>query len=201
MFPLPELAIPGKRSANCSLIVKSELAEIWEVLFRFCAMVNEAAIDQRKIPEQILLETMASVMYRLFDVSVVPESADDTMRLAMLSFCATNFLPWQDLQMAFGWLRLEHKRRIAHLMQPTLAHSDPLMVLWFLNIYGIAFSPLHADERKEFQLWLNEEADICEMTTWDGVKNAMRDFLWIDMVCDHRARKLLDENLTDRVAA
>jgi hypothetical protein len=201
MFPLPELATLYKMPERCTSITNSELAKIWDVLIRFCAMVNELTVNQRRFSEQVLLETMASVTYRLLNMSVTPESADNAIRLSMLSFCASIFLPWQHLRMPFGWLQLEHKRSLAWLMQSTVAHLDLGTVFWVLTIYGIAFSPLPADKHEEVQLWLTGVADLCGLTNWDGVKKIVGDFLWIDIVCDHPARKLLDEILTWRVAA
>ena len=201
MFSLPKLAILHKPPERCISITNSELAKIWDVLMRFCAMVNEVAVNQRRFSEQVLLETMASVMYRLLNMSATPDSADNLIRLSMLSFCASIFLPWQQLRIPFGWLQLEHKRSLAWLMQSNLAHLDRRTILWVLTIYGMNFSPLPADEHEQVHSWLTEVADLYGLTNWDGAKNIVGDFLWIDIVCDQPARKLFDEILTVRVAA
>lgn len=138
---------------------------------------------------------MAAVMHRLLEMSISPSIVDDTFRLAMLAFCANAFSPWRHLRMPFGWLQQEHKRAFTRVMESHPDSLDPRLMSWILTIYRIAFSHLSADDFEESQLWLAEASELCGLTSWDGVKKVLGEYLWLDIVCDDPAQKIFNQIL------
>lgn len=182
-------------------VVNGDLARIWGVLNRFCDLVNGISGGRRELSQSIVLQTMASTVYRLLELPVACDSTDEIIRLATLSFCASIFLHWRQVRIPFDALQRQFKHVIARSMHSHTAILNPRMILWILMIYGVTFSPLPAEQREELQLWLTESITLCELATWNDVSRTMTSFLWIDMVCDHPARSILDETFSQHARA
>ena len=195
MFPPPKPTPLDKTLEWSSSINNVELAKIWGTLSSFCDLINEAAVDRRKVSEEVVLETMASVMYRLLHMSVTSGSPDEIIRFATLSFCANAFLPWRQLRMPCGWLQHEYKHSLTRFMPFHLACLGPRMRLWLLITYGISFFPLSANELKDVQAGLMQATEICGVTSLNSVIETMGSFLWINIVCNRPAEKLFDETV------
>lgn len=192
-IPLPDLQAIEQPPHHTPVTLNYELAELWDVLHRFCAMVNQASLNRRKLSDQTLLETMTSVMYRLLHISSTSESIDEVIVLGMMSFCVSVFLTWSHLRMPFELLQRKHVRSIDCLMQTLRSSSHPETLLWSLLIYVGAFSPLVGVDRLQVRAWLVEVAATCGLTTWSGMRTAMKDFLWIDIVHTSVAQKFAEE--------
>lgn len=178
-----------------SIAESSDLLEVWDVLAHFCGVINRAAVDQTKLPEQMLVATMASVMYRLLATSPSRDSTDEATRLAMLSFCASTFLYWGQMRMPFEWLQSETKQSLNRIMGASENAMDCRMTLWMVMMYNIAFPASTAKEGGEMRTWIAEMTAQCKVTGWGDVRKSMKDCLWIDIVYDEPARELIEAAL------
>ncbi|KAF2167175.1 hypothetical protein M409DRAFT_22604 [Zasmidium cellare ATCC 36951] len=191
-FRLPDFEVSDEPTRRHPSIGNDGLARIWMVLSRFCAVINKAGIDQTTIPERMLLQTMASVMYGLLSLSLPPDSTDKAIRLAMLSFCASTFLYWGQMRMPLGWLQAEQRRCLFRMKDAHEDNLDPRMMLWMLIVYGITFPAATTDEVEEMRKRLREVTEHCGLTCWDEVRGTMSEFLWIDIVCNTPAQELVE---------
>lgn len=200
-FPLVELDTTDSALQTPLLISSRRLAEIWNLLGHFCNQVNETVADQRKLSDQLLLDTTASVMYGLLDESIQLDQIDAMTRLALLSFCASTLLSWNQLQMPLGWLQQEYQQSLHNFMMSPKRSSglrgrvDPAMQLWYLLTYATSFYPLSADAKAELSSWLVEVLRSAELTDWTAAKHVLTKFPWIDTVCDARTQKVIEETL------
>jgi hypothetical protein len=64
-MPYPDQSGSQDNCENFIRNIDKNLARAWKVMKRFCSLINLAAESKRKLSEEILLDTMASVMYRL----------------------------------------------------------------------------------------------------------------------------------------
>ncbi|KAI1461932.1 hypothetical protein F4805DRAFT_188175 [Annulohypoxylon moriforme] len=84
-------------------ILDADIATAWRVTKRFAILVNHAAEMQSKLPQDYLLDTMASVTYRLLHKSsqFPPNSLDEAMRLGILVFGSSIFLQWAGVRLPY----------------------------------------------------------------------------------------------------
>lgn len=64
----------------------TNLATAWQVMWRFCLLVNLGAQTQWFIYPEIIHETMTAVIYRLLYMGFTAGSIDETLRLGLLDF-------------------------------------------------------------------------------------------------------------------
>ena len=69
-----------------------ELAGIWKIMSEFCSVINFAADSGHFNSVETLLETAASVMYRLLGMNFEAGSNDEATRLGLLAFSCSVFL-------------------------------------------------------------------------------------------------------------
>lgn len=189
-YQLPELSFRERTSTGCVPTSDSELARIWAVFDQFCTLVNDAATKRERLPEQMLLDTIIPVMYRLLDMSAVPDTVSEAIRLAILSLGTCTFLNWPQLRIPVKWLQSQHQQSLYRLMQPGSNQCDPELLLWLLAIYGVTFPLSGTGQEHELQMWLLEVAERCGCVDWSETRAALKSFLWVDIVCDHEATKL-----------
>jgi hypothetical protein len=89
-YPDQKLWAVGKRIAisNSQTFLEDSdeaLSAAWVALQRFCSLVNLAAETHRMYPMEIVMDTIAAVMYRLLHMSFPSGSIDEAIRLGLLS--------------------------------------------------------------------------------------------------------------------
>lgn len=111
-----------------------ELSQIWDSLSCFFFLINQASVQRSKLPDDLLRDTIFSIIYRLFHKCCVPGSYDQSIRLTMLSFCARAVLQWPLLRPPFAWLKSVSERAIDRIMRENLVIMDFKTRLWVLII-------------------------------------------------------------------
>jgi hypothetical protein len=186
------LMIPSNEGGDKPLTVRDpQLSHIWETLKSFCDLANDSVANSSKLPESVLLDTMASVMYELIRLSYAPHSMHELFRLTLLTISSKLFVQWPMLRLPLPWLQSQYEDLIHHMMQSAAVEANTDMVLWILITYGIAFSPLDERESGLLQQWLASGRSIRKVGSLENLKQAMKSFVWIDVVCDPVAEKLL----------
>lgn len=136
-------------------ISNAELARAWDTTKTFCMLVNYAADSKRKIPQETLLNTMASVMYRLLNLSFDAGSLDEMVRLGLLAFCSKVFLQWSRVRSPPRHLSRSFRDCLLSLTEPV----SPQVTLWLLLTGYIS---VFSDEDEAWlQPWLRAVLEMC----------------------------------------
>ena len=159
--------------------MNDDLSGAYSSMSRFCSAINIASKHKRQLPKEILLNTMASVMYRLHDMSFDPTTIDESLRLGLLAFSSHIFLHLRDIKPSHT--RFPDVYRKSLLQFSTSEGSSPIL-LWLTMIGGISvFSP--ADDP-----WLiaclQTIIESCGVQTWTDLRAYLKQFLWIDFLHD-----------------
>jgi hypothetical protein len=106
----------------------------------FCSVINFAVESRQRITVEAFLDTVASVMYRLLYMRFKASSVDETIRLGVLCFSCSVFLPWTQLGMSYPSLTFAFRECLAGLTT-TNAHIFPQLVLWVLMAEAVSMPP------------------------------------------------------------
>ncbi|KAF7168374.1 hypothetical protein CNMCM5623_001457 [Aspergillus felis] len=91
--------IPNSESWIPEWNINADVQRAWTVMREFCSTINSATKRNRRLPKEILLNTMASVMYRLLGMKDFdPNSPDEAIRLGLLAFSSDTFLHFQNMK-------------------------------------------------------------------------------------------------------
>lgn len=113
------------------LKIDQDLIQAFEHLRRFCLTINTASDTKRQLPKEILLNSMASVMYRLLHMkSFDPTSMNEIIRLGILVFSSHIFLSWQDVKVPYTHLPDTYRECLLKLKLS--ADFPPQILLWLL---------------------------------------------------------------------
>lgn len=169
---------------NIELIrnMDNDLATAWQVMGRFCLLVNLGTQTQRLMRPEIIHETMTAVIYRLLHMGFAAGSISETVRYGLLAFSHHVFLQWKDIKLPYHHFPTAYRNCILHL-KPIDGVSSQLMV-WLL-MTG-ATSVFNISNEAWFKECLREHTDRCQVKTWKGMQEILKSFMWI---------VLLDEQL------
>lgn len=191
------LTTSGVSTRSCSVIANEELAKLWNVLRSFSVTMNEAAFKAIMVPDQFLLDTIVSVMYRLLHISTMATPPDEAIRLAMISFCTSILIAWRGLRISLPWIQRQCQQNIQHLIQSNPQCLNAELLLWHLLMYTMTFSPLQADDKEMIEISLIRVAAQSGIDCWSGVKAVVTEFLWINIAYDDLAQKIMRDVLSD----
>lgn len=180
---------------NMQLIgqVNEELSTAWKVMRRFCLLVNLGTQTQGLIDPEIMLGTMSAVLYRLLRMDFSTDSLDEVIRLGLLAFSQHVFLQWHDMRTPYYESAPAYRNCLLKL---TVGNgiSSQLMV-WLLMAGAISLFDI-ADE-----VWLakalQQHANGCQITSWKGMQETLKSFMWIPLLDERRGKQnfdLLDMN-------
>ena len=155
---------------------------------RFCCTINTAAEQNTQLDKEILLEIMASVMYRILDMSEFePGSIDEMIRLGILVFGSHIWLDVRGIPLPHTYFRQKYQ----DCLQRFVELEAPFFIsLWLLITGSIA---LFTDTDSSWiTAQLKTTLQISGSPTWDKVHHEMKSLLWIDFLHDHPAKALYD---------
>lgn len=187
-FSLPPVASSSELTLP---IYSDQLRTVWFTLRDFSVAVNGAVGSREKVPDRMLLETMASTMYELLHLCIAPGSADELVYLAMLAFGASVSLHWRHLRMPLQWLQSRYWQALQTMKGRASITSTPSEWLWYLSMYTVAFPSLTSADGEMLQAWVADAATAYGPDLWISYKSIMKKFLWIDIVCDSAAKESL----------
>jgi hypothetical protein len=131
----------------------------WVALQRFRSLINLATGTHRMFPMEIMMDTMAAVMYRLLHMRFLSASIDEVIRLGLLSLLYHIFLQWQDLVFLSFYFPSNYKNTLS-----SLKHAigfSPAIMLWLFMVRGR--SRLTTLDDKWPKNFLQERLDICHV--------------------------------------
>jgi hypothetical protein len=165
--------------------VDNELSIVWNVLSAFSLVANSAIESKQYISIDTYLDTMASVIYRLFNMQFRSGSSSEAIRLGLLAFSASVFLQWKTLGLSYAHLTSEFKSCLIDLA-PSSTSSQ--LLLWLLMVGAVSvFEPVN-------DAWLKPllivNMDLCEITLWVEMQDLLNSFMWIGLVHDKPAKRV-----------
>lgn len=174
--PFRQTALINSRGLG---ITDVELGKAWDTVQDFCSLVNYAAESERKIPQQLFLDTMASAMYRLISMKFPNDSLHEAVRLGLSAFCSHIFLQWSNARLPHHHLPTIYKQCLAEHLSSDMASST--LMPWCLMVGAMAVFP-RGDTWLE--PWLGWATGMPDSGSWDEVRASMKQLLWIDFVHD-----------------
>lgn len=180
---------PDSSATKLVQSMSNDLAEAWRFLKRFCSTINSAAVRNRQLPKETLLNAMASVMYRLLYMkSFDPSSLDEAVRLGLLAFSSHIFLNWQGVKPKHTYLPDTYRSCLLNLKLPSTLPSQ--ILVWLLMVGSLSiFNP--ADDAW-LMPWLRSSIELCEAQGWNEMRGQLKEFPWIDMLHDKPGRSIFD---------
>lgn len=140
----------------------------------FCAPVNYTMKSERKIPQEIFLEVMASVMYRLVRMRFPANSPQEAVRLGLSAFCSNVFLQWSNVHFPHRHLPTIYKECLLELRRSNVA--SPRILFWILMVGAMA---VFTKGDAWLEPWLSSYP-----ASWGDARVIMKSFLWIDFIHD-----------------
>jgi hypothetical protein len=164
------------------------IAKAWQVMTRFCSLINLAAEAEGRIPWELLLNTMASIMYRLLYMSFEVSSINEAIRLGLLALSSHIFLQWKLMTVTYVHLSDSYRNCLERLRSRCCAPFG--LSTWLLMIGAVSiFKP--SDES-----WLRPlfQANIetSGIKSWREMRNVLESFLWIPLVHENSGREFFD---------
>ncbi|KAI0100919.1 hypothetical protein GGR51DRAFT_531400 [Nemania sp. FL0031] len=158
-----------------------DLTLAWGILRSFSSRINRAALTRSQIPRDMLIDTIASVMYCLLRMEFTRGSLNDVTRLGLLAFSSNVFLQWQQ-SFPMGPTCLPTAFRES-LSQFTGAENFPHFMVWVLLIGELTV--LSTEDKIWLHPWLRANMEACGIRSWDDVRLILHTSPWIDIVHDN----------------
>ncbi|XDG06854.1 hypothetical protein ABKA04_006469 [Annulohypoxylon sp. FPYF3050] len=197
-------------------LLDADVATAWRVTKRFTLLVNHAAETQSKLPKEYLLDTMASVTYRLLHKATLfpRNSLNEAMRLGILVFGSGIFLQWAGVRLPYTYFPAAYRDCLVNLNLKSLdlpfsalapvADDDSSpppppwssrLLLWLLTIGHISvFNSSDADTW--LKPWLRVNLDLCGVRSWSAMRDVLSSFMWVGVVQDVPGKSLFNSTMS-----
>lgn len=170
--------------------MNNELVQFWKRMSEFCSVINLAADSGELITTQIFLQSMTSIVYPLLGMQFQAGSIDEAIRLTLLAFLSSVFLPWRQLGLSYPHLSSQLK---ACLLQLDPQEASPAQFIWLLIVAAV--SVLDFRDGPWLQPLLFVSINRCDIQSWSAMRNLLRSFLWINLVHDRPGRSIFDSTI------
>lgn len=181
-IPCLDYQPPHGKDQYTNLITDEKLAELWDTLSNFCCLVNSVADKNLKLSDQILLNTMGSVMYALLRMNCSTNPINEAIRLGLLAFCSHSFLERRGIHLPKGYL-CENYRTCFEDVHTRLRGASQVS-LWCLMIGKISIFTSDTDDSAWIQSRLRENIGLDKDCSWPQLRPILKSFLWIDILHD-----------------
>lgn len=186
-LPYPDQTASLDKQVGFPDNIDNRLARSWEAMKNFCSQINSAAQTKRKFPEELLLNTMASVMYRLFHMKFELGSVNEALRLGVLAFSSHVFLQWKDDKRAYLHFPAAYRDCLVSLRSWETIPSR--LLLWLLMIGAIS---VFTKDEAWLKPWLRGNIDLCGIQSWNEMRDSLDSFLWIGYLHDKPGKNIFD---------
>jgi hypothetical protein len=170
-----------------SSICCTDLQQAWTAMIRFCSAINYAVKRGRRLPKEVLLSNMGSVMYRVVRIKHELNPVDGIIRLGLLAFSSHVLLRVRNVPSPHTYLPNLYRDRLLDLPPEQI----PLLSLvWLLMVGHISlFTP--ADDHWLLS-WLRGCLTRLEVNNWDELRDKLKGLLWIDALHDTPGKAIFD---------
>ncbi|KAI1765462.1 hypothetical protein GGR53DRAFT_261179 [Hypoxylon sp. FL1150] len=167
--------------------INGELSGAWNTMSAFCSVANFAVESGQYISINTYLETMASVVYRLFNMHFEPSSIKEAVRLGLLAFSTSVFLQWGQLGLSYTHLTSEFMGCLVKLVQPC---ASPQLMVWLMMVGAVSVLNIVDD------VWLKSllaaNMGLSDIQSWDEMQDLLNQFMWVRLVHDKAAKRVFD---------
>lgn len=113
----------------------------------------------------------------------------ETIRIGLVCFSASVFLPWRNVGISYPHLASVVRREFAMLSSSSSMFS-PQLVIWLLMAGALAV----LDESDAFWLdpLLRETMAVCGISSWSETRDLMGSFMWIGLAHDKIGKRVFD---------
>ncbi|KAI0894868.1 hypothetical protein F4806DRAFT_497573 [Annulohypoxylon nitens] len=205
-----------------------DIATAWRVTKQFTLLVNHAAETQSKLPKEYLLDTMASVTYRLLHKSTLfpRNSLDEAMRLGILVFGSGIFLQWAGVRLPYTYFPAAYRDCLVNLnlnsldlslgtVYPTTdddgggsdtngGNTNSPAPLWSSQLLLWLLTIGHisvfdsSDADTWLKPWLRVNLDLCGVRSWSAMRDVLSSFMWVGIVQDVPGESLFNSTMNPR---
>jgi hypothetical protein len=195
-YPDHKLWIIGKNTVMSNSVnfldkIDEDLCAAWVAMQRFCSLVNLAIETQRVFSLEIVLDTMAAVMYRLLNMGFETDSVEEAIRLGLLSLSYRIFLQWQDMGFPSFYFPSIYRSSLSNLK--LVDGFPPQIMLWLLMIGGI--SGFTTPDNMWLKDCLQKHTSICHVKSWDELRDILKSFMWTTPLHDKLGKDIFDSIL------
>ena len=166
--------------------IDGRIAQAWQKMTQFCSLVNLATEAHGRIPWDLFLGTMTSVIHSLQYISFGPGSLNELVRLALLVVSSHVFLQWKSVTVPFYHLTAAYWDALLH--DDALRNTSSQSNCWFFMIGAVAVFT-EADNH-----WLRprlkahlEDAGV---TSWAKMQRILNSFLWVRVLHESLGRMI-----------
>jgi hypothetical protein len=178
--------IPDAESLIPEWNINADLRHTCTVMREFCSTINSATKRNRRLPKEILLNAMASVMYRLLGMKDFdPNSPNEAIRLGLLAFSSHTFLLYKNMKPP----QITFPQKYGECLQTIEFSAIPALTgLWLLTVGAISvFTPT---DNSWLMPLLRDQMKRCRISEWEDMRGHLKRFLWIDMLHDKPGQKV-----------
>lgn len=176
------------------------LAKVWLDFQELATGLNLAYQTQRKLSPDIFQEALISIQYRLQHLSYDAQGPHELLRLAMLALSTTIFHETVGVKLHLHYRPLAERFRTALQSSLEATHTKwKTFALWLVYIGAISVLDATVDYR-----WLKgqvvENSVSLNLRTWAETRQALKAFIWIDVVNDKVGERFFEQKLYDTLA-
>ena len=172
-----------------------DIAAVWAVMAKFCPVINHAAEHHDRITSETFLLTMASVIYRLLNMTqLAANSTDEIIRLGLLAFSSSVFLQWKQLGLFYNHLTTAYRQHLGD--SRGLKIRPPKLSLWLLMVGAVSVFRTEEDRWLKPRLRAELESTVGSPTSWTDVRDVLKSFMWIGLVHDKAGKDAFDAAMT-----
>lgn len=135
-----------------------------------------------KLSDQILLNTMGSVMYALLRMNFSTNPINEAIRLGLLALCSHSFLERRGIHLPNGYLCKNYRTCFEDVN--TQPQGGSQVSLWFLMIGKISIFTSDTDDSAWIKSRLRENIGLNRGCSWPQLRLILKSFLWIDILHD-----------------
>lgn len=172
-----------------SNLLDYELSRAWRILVTFSLQINHAVLTNNQLPRDLLIDTIASVMYRLIHMRFAPGCLDEVTRLGLLAFGTDVFLQWQ--QSFPGGATCFPAMLRESLSQFGQADNFPHFMMWVLLIG--ASTVFSEEDNTWLHPWLKANMEVCRVRSWDDARAILHGMPWVDILHGNHGRSAFAE--------
>ncbi|KAI0117423.1 hypothetical protein F4814DRAFT_286769 [Daldinia grandis] len=206
-WPYPDFILYGitvdSEDEFLLVTLDAELVIAWRTMKQFCTLVNRAAAAGRKLPKIDLLDTMASVMYRLLHMCFARGSPSEVVRLGLLAFCSGVFLQWASVRLPYTHFPTMYRDNLVNLEFPAPNNDcsginnfpTPRLLLWLLTVGAVSVFG-GVDNEAWLKSWLRVNLDLCGIDSWPAMCGALDSFMWVGVVQDGPGKAVFDSTMS-----
>lgn len=168
--------------------IDHELASAWRTVAEFSLTINLAVGSKHQIAIGTFLDTMAAVMYRLLSMtSFEAGSTEEAIRLGLLAFSSSIFLPWKKIGISYDHLASTYKGCLARM---SCSNTPSRLLLWLLMVGAVS---VFGDADGEWlKPWLRVIIHLAKVESWVDMQEKLRSLMWIGLVHDVPGKDMFD---------